>query len=589
MLVAQVAITIIILVLMLYLLIREIFDPLKIFVLVVTLFLVMGTITIDEAVAGFSNKGVLAVAALFIIAGTVEQSSYFRQLTKFDDLSGDNFKPVKLYSLTAGLSAFLNNTPIVSIFIPITKKISDKTGISESKLLMPISYVSILGGMLTLIGTSTNLVVSGLMVEMGLEPLGFFEITKVSIIGVVLGLIYINFTYNRLLPDNSDKLENSKNITNEHFVRFVVKSNSSIIGKTIVGANLRSLSGVYLAEIERNKNRIFPINPSEIIKEDDVLVFAGQTAKIDELRSIDNLVLEPDEDINTNYFNYDNTVILETVLTQHIGKPNQTIKQLRFRERYNAVVIGIIRNGQCINEKIGSIQPKLGDIFLIIADKGSKKLIENEKSFTLINSEDRSKIEHTRKSYYPFIAFLATVLITVIFGVDILYSAFIGISFLLLTNTVQVKDALNMIDYKTVILIAMTFAIGKAVTNSGTATFIAEGLEPLISNLSPIIVMLLIFMVTVLFTTVITNNAAAILVVPIVFEITNVSMYDPRPLLLITAVAASCAFLSPYAYQTNTMVYGAGGYKFGDFAKFGFPLVIIMALSSVFSAYLLFF
>ncbi len=585
----QILLTISIISIMLILLIKEVFDPLKVFTLVVTVFLLMGAITLDEAIAGFSNKGVLAVAVLFIIVGSMEQSSYFQEITKFKNISGENFKPTKVFLLITGVSAFLNNTPVVSLFIPIIKRISDKTGISVSKLLIPVSYLAIIGGLLTLIGTSTNLVVSGLMEGKGLEPIGFFELTKISLIPVILGLIYICVFYEKNLPDNSGLLEKSKMQTNEHFIRFVVKDNSSIVSKTIKEAKLRALTGVYLVEIERNGNRISPISPDEYIVAKDILVFAGQTDKIDELKVIDNLVLEDDEKAQTNFFKYDNTMIFEVVLTQFLGNPSQTIKELKFREKYNAVVIGIIRNGKCIDKKIGSIQPKLGDILLLIADKGSKSLIEEESAFTIINKENRNSKTSDKKSFLPFIAFIGTILISLIFGVDILYSAIIGVAFLLLTNTLDIKDALNMIEYKTLILIAISFGIGSAITNTGTANFIATAFLPLLAHLNVIGALFVVFLITLAVTTVLTNNAAAVLVFPIIYEIAQVSNYDIRPFLLLTAIAASCAFLSPYAYQTNTMVYGAGGYKFNDFVKFGTPITIIITISSILMTYFIYF
>ncbi len=574
---------------MLFLLIKEIYDPLKVFTLANTVFLIAGYINIDEVVAGFSNKGVLAVAVLFIIAGAVENSSYFQEVTKFNNLDRKKFNPLKLFLTIAGLSAFLNNTPIVSIFIPITKRISNKTGISATKLLMPISYLSILGGILTLIGTSTNLIISGLMEEMGLQPLGFFELTKISLPAAVLGILYIHLFHEKRLPDNSKTLMNSRKQTNEHFIRFVVKESSSVIGKSIKQADLRSLTGVYLVEIERNDNRIFPITPEEVIKAEDVLVFAGQTDQIDELRSIDNLVLETDHDINSNYFNHDNTIILETVVTQHLGKPNLTIKELKFRKKYNAVVIGIIRNGERLQGKLGSIQPKLGDILLLIADKSTTGFIEKDPALSIVSSEGRRIIEHTRKSMYPFIAFIATVLLALVFNLNILYTALVGLSFMLVTNTIQIKEALGMVEYKTIILIASSFAVGKALTNTGTATFIANLLEPVIGGLSPLLLLMVAFLITNFFTTIITNNAAAILALPIVYEIASLTVFDVRPFLLVAAIAASSAFLSPYGYQTNIMVYGAGGYHFRDFVKFGYPLTIIVMLTSTFCTYLWYF
>lgn len=584
----SVFITSAVIIIMLILLIKEVYDPLKVFVLVIATFLILGYISIEEVTSGFSNAGVLSVAVLFVIAGSVEQSSYFNELTKFKNIDEEKFNPVTLFGSVMGASAFLNNTPIVSIFIPITNKIANKTGISASKLLMPISFLSILGGLLTVIGTSTNLVASGLLVDMGLEPLSFFELTKITLPAVIIGFIYICMFYKTRLPDNSEVLKQSIKQANNHFIRFVAKEESSIIGKSIKDANLRALTGVYLVEIERNNNRIFPITPDEVIKPNDILVFTGQTDKIDELRSIDNLVIETEEEIHSNYFNYDNTEIIEVVLTQYIAKPNLTIKELKFREKYNAVVIGVIRNGECIKEKIGSITLKLGDILLIIADKSTISLIEYDNAFTVINVEERKAVEHNKKSIYPFIAFIGTILGSLIFDVDIIYTAFIGVAFLFVTNTIQVKQALNMVDFKTIIMISLSFAIGKALINSGTAVYIAEMLEPLMDGLNPILMMMIVFIFTTLLTTVITNNAAVILAIPIVFEIVSLTTYDVRPFLLVTIVGASAAFLSPYGYQTNTMVYGAGAYKYGDFIKFGYPLVLILMVVCSISSYLLF-
>ncbi len=585
----DILITILILLGMVTLLIREIYDPLKIFVIVVALFLLCGFISIDEAVTGFSNRGVLSVAALFIIAGTVEKSSMFQSLTQFRTLTKKQFKPYTLFTLIVGCSAFLSNTPIVSLFIPIVNKISNKTGISASKLLIPLSYLSLLGGVLTLVGTSTNLVISGMMEDMGLEPLGFFEITKVALPSVLIGMIYIILFHNKRLPDRAKKLKDSMRNSNEHFVRFVVGENSSIVGMSIAEAKLRALSGVYLVTIERNDQKLFPVTPELVIYENDLLIFAGQTDQIDELKSIDNLVLETDHQYKTNYFNHDNTVILEAVITQPLGKPSLTIKELKFRKKYNAVIIGVIRNGERLIGKLGSIQPKLGDIFLMIAEKGSTGLIERDPSLTVINSEERKVHDQSLKSLYPVLAFVGTILFAVMFGLNILHTAIIGIAFLLLTNTIQIKEALAMVEYKTIILIATSFAIGKALMNTGTASYIASVLEPLIMNMHPVPLMMIVFVITNLFTTVITNNAAAILAIPIVTEVISVTSYELRPFLLVTAIAASASFLSPYGYQTNTMVYGAGGYKYRDFIIFGYPLTIILLLTSTLTTYVVFF
>ncbi len=584
-----VLLTFIILLVMMLLLLNEVYDPLKTFTMAVAVFLLLGYISIDETVSGFSNKGVLSVAVLFIIAGVIEKSPYFQKMTQFSHLKPAGFNPFKLFVSITGLSAFLNNTPIVSLFIPVVKRISNKTGVSASKLLIPISYLSLLGGVLTLIGTSTNLVVSGLVEDFGMKPFGFFELTKLSLPSVFFGFIYIYFFHMKRLPDNSELLDSSFKQTNEHLVRFVVKKNSSIVNKTVQNANLRALSGVYLVEIERSGMQIFPVTPDEVIRKNDLLIFAGQTDQIDELKNIDNLVLETDHQYQTNYFNQDNSVLIEAVVTQPLGKPGLSIKELKFRKKYNAVVIGVIRNGERIQAKLGSIKPKLGDIFLMISEKGSTGFIEKDPALTVINREERKQVENGFKSAIPIITFIGVILGALVFNLHILHTSVIGLAVLLLTNNLQIKEALNMVEYKTIILIASSFAIGKALINTGTASFIANIIEPCINGIHPILLLMIVFVITNAFTAVITNNAAAIIALPIVIEIVSVTGYEMRPFILMTALAASASFLSPYGYQTNTMVYGAGGYRYRDFVIFGYPLVLIMMIVSSVSAYIIFF
>jgi len=227
-------------------------------------------------------------------------------------------------------------------------------------------------------------------------------------------------------------------------------------------------------KIERDDYLIFPILLKEIIKASDILVFSGQTDEINELRKTDHLVLKTDHAISADYFNHGNTMLLETVITRHIRKHHLTIKELRFREKYNSVVIGIIRNGERLQGKIGSIQPKLDDILLFIADKNITGFIEKDTALTIVSSEERKIIQHTRKSFYPFIAFIATILLVLIFNLNILHTALIGVAFMFVANRIQIKESLSMVEYKKIISISTSFVIGKALTNTGTAAFVAR-------------------------------------------------------------------------------------------------------------------
>lgn len=412
----EIGITSLILLIMMVILVTECCDPLKIITIVMVLFLSLGYITIEEAVAGFSNSAVLAIGALFILAGAVEQSVIFEKLTRFDHPKR-KYKPEVLFSFITGLSAFLNNTPIVSIFIPIARRIGIKTDTSASQLLIPLSYLSMLGGVLTLVGTSTNLVVSGLMVELGMQPLGFFELTQVALPGVMIGFVYILITYRWRLPV----------IHEEHTV-------------------------------------------------------------VKEIRKVEEI-----------------------------------------------------------------------------------------------------SIKSTLKSLYPFIAFLGTVLMTMVFQMSILHAALVGIVFLLITDTIQIRDSLQMIEYKTICLIAISFSIGKAIINTGTAAFMGEHLVYYTSRWSPFWVLILVFIVTNVFTLMITNNVAAILAVPLVYEMVTLMNVDIRPMMLMTAIAASSSFLSPYGYQTNIMVYHAGGYRFKDFFHYGYPLTFLIMVVSALNIFIVFY
>ena len=581
-------ITLGIIIALLILLALERVDALKLFIIASALFLVLGYISLDELVEGFSNKGILAVAVLYVIAGALEQSPLFARITRFDGLKKDKFNPLGLFSLVTSISAFINNTPVVSLFIPIIKRISSKTDRPASHYLIPLSYLAMLGGTLTLIGTSTNLVVSGLLESYGQAPLGFFELSYIGFPVALAGILYIQLAHTKMLPTiKEDFTEQSK--VNEHLVRFSVGPKSELIGKSVLKAHLRSLSGVYLFGIERGETWICPVTPDQIIEEKDLLVFAGQIDKIDELKKIQGLFLEA-EGLNDSLFIHENTIMMEVILTQLLDHPSMVIKELRFRERFNAVVIGVMRNGERLQCKLGSVSLRLGDTLLLIVDKNHQHELQSNSAFTVIRSDERLiKPTRTIKDIIPLITIIGVIVGSIAFDLNILTTAIYGVAFLLITNTVTIPQALKMIDFKTLLLIALSFAVGLAIGNTGSADMIASWMGVSLTTMSPLVLLTLTFVMTMIITNIITNNAAAVLMVPIVWALVLKANFDPRPFILVTTIAASSAYLSPYGYQTNTMVYGAGGYKFGDFFRFGWPLTLIVMGVTVACAYGLYF
>jgi di/tricarboxylate transporter len=581
-------ITLSIIIILLILLALERVDALKLFIIVSALFLLLGYITLDELVEGFSNKGILAVAVLYIIAGALEQSPLFKRITRFDGLKKEKFNPLGLFSLVTTISAFINNTPVVSIFIPIVKRIASKTNRPASHYLIPISYLAMLGGTLTLIGTSTNLVVSGLLESYGQAPIGFFELSLLGVPVAIVGLLYILFAHKKMLPTiKEDFTEQSK--VNEHLVRFSVGSKSELIGKSVQQAKLRALSGVYLFGIEREDCWICPVTPEQIINEKDLLVFAGQIDKIDELKKIQGLFLEAEGSKNS-LFIHENTVMMEVILTQLLDHPTMVIKELNFRERFNAVVIGIMRNGERLQCKLGSVSLRLGDTLLLIVDKNHQNELQQNSAFTVIRSDERViKTSGSYKDMIPLMTIIGVIVGSIVFDLNILTTATYGVAFLLMTNTVTIPQALKMIDFKTLLLIALSFAVGLAIGNTGSADLIASWMGVSLSTMPPLVLLSLAFVLTMIVTNIITNNAAAVLMVPVVWAMALKANLDPRPFILVTTIAASSAYLSPYGYQTNTMVYGAGGYKFGDFFRFGWPLSLMVMMVTVLCAYVYYF
>ncbi len=563
-------------------------DPLNVFIVAVTVLVAFGVLSIQDAMMGFANTGVLTVAVLFILTGSLQRSALFHRLTRFEHLNPGRFKPWVLFGSVSGLSAFLNNTPLVAMMMPIASRIADRAKISASTLLMPISFLAMLGGTLTLVGTSTNLIFSGLLEKQGVAPIGFFELTPIALPVTLAGIVLMGVTYHTLPSRPSQTLFSSK--TPAHWVRFLVNSPSSIIGKTVETAQLRSLRGVYLFGIEREGHLISPIAPTERILAADCLIFAGQTDDLEELRRIDHLVLETDATLNSDYFTQKNTLMVEAVVTGPLGSPGDTIKSMRFRDRYHAAVIGIVRHGRQLNVKPGSVTPLPGDVLLLIAQKEALRTLQTEEALMILNHSPRLVTKSSKfNDTLPLVAYLLAILVSVVFNLNLLVTSLVALAFLLVSETITITQALQWLDTKLIIMIALSFAVGEALFQSGAASALADALVPLISHWPVEGLLVLSFVIPLVITNLVTNNAAAILSLPIVLAIITQTPYDPRPFLLLCAISSSCAFLSPYGYQTNTMVAAVAPYRFRDFIRFGFPVTLITLGVAVISARLLFF
>lgn len=562
-------------------LLKDIARPHFLFIGALMLLLVTGVVQPQLALSGFSNEAVFAVAALFVVATGVQQTGAlgFIDMVIFREKDPIRKVGAKMMGATAVLSAFLNNTPIVAMLIPHVQAWADKKGISSSKLLIPLSYLTIVGGMCTLIGTSTNIIVSGMMVEAGMEPMGLFELSVIGIPLVLLVFLWFVFFGYKLMPDRKKNGGNGHKIQPSATYQFDYKipENSPLGGKTIEEAGLRALESVFLIHIQRHKH-IIAIGPGFILEGGDTLTFRGTHDEVHAVATAKNLTpaIPGGKDKATAL------PLFEAVVSNSSPLVGKTLKELEFRERFKGVVLAIQRKEEQINGALGKTPLKAGDLLLIESKTDfDERYARNNYHFYLVRRKGKSFPNYRGKSRWALgVIFLMLVLV----GSGLLpmvTAALLAAIAMLLLGCVQKEQLVQAVHPSILIIIATAIGIGKAVETSGLAAAIADGVFNNLGAASPVVLILLIYIMTNIFTEFITNNAAAVLMFPLGVAIAEQMGIPVRAAALTVAVAASASFMTPIGYQTNLMVMGAGGYKFSDYAKAGFPVAIIVMAVSV--------
>ncbi len=563
--------------------------------LIASLFLLIigKVVTVKEAFSGFSNEGMLTIAFLFIVAAALNNSGVIGQLQGllFGKKNNSKYavKLLRILSPVSAISAFMNNTPVVALLIPALKSWTERMNLSPSKFFIPLSYAAMRGGMCTLIGTSTNLILYGLMEQNGMQGMGMFEISKIGIPVAIGGLLFLILFAGKLLPDRKEAMLELQENTREFVIALKVTPNFKGIGKTIEEAGLRHLTGLFLFQIERNGKVIAPAKPDEVIQLNDRLFFTGLPKTILELQKTPGL--EVIEDARFDLKQYDSSLIrpYEAVISNSSPLIGKNVRESNFREKYDAVIVAIHRNGERIQKKIGDIVLRAGDTLLLLAGKEFFKKWYHSRDFLLVSESD---LVPSKPLKHRIIAISTLALMVVLFVwhiVPILVAAGIAVMILLLTRTVTLEEARESIDFRVLIIIASAFGIAAGVKNSGVAEFLAHYIIQAGSVFSTIGVLTAIFLITSAYSNIITNNATAALVFPVVLAVTNEMQVDPRPFILTLAIAASSSFATPISYQTNIMVYGPGGYRFKDFVRIGIPLHIVVTTIAIFMVYWIYF
>ncbi|PMR68331.1 SLC13 family permease [Halomonas heilongjiangensis] len=541
---------------------------------------ISGILAPGDALVGFSNPGVLTIATLYVVAAGLKETGAIQWLAH--RLLGQPrlLRQAQLRVLlpSAGLSAFMNNTTVVAMFIPAIQEWAARLRLPPSKLLLPLSYAAILGGTCTLIGTSTNLVVDGLLQSEKGIALSMFSLAWVGVPLVLVGGGFVYLFADRLLPNRQGVLEQLEQ-AREYAVEVLVDDKGPLVGKTIAGAGLRHLSHGYLADIERHGRLLTAVPPDTELLAGDILVFIGAPECARELRRIHGL-RPAGGDVHKLDIAHHRRCLVEVVIGPDFAGLNQTVRQSRFRSRYQAVILSISRHGKRLPGKLGDIRLQVGDTLLLETSQDFVDQYRYRKDFLLVSGLNDSTPPDFRKAPVA-LAILAAMVAASASGVlSILEAALLAGGGMLVTRCVPASKARRYVDLSVLVVIAASFALGAAMTQTGAAAQIAQWLL-LIDDLAPWAALALVYLMTVIFTELITNNAAAVLMFPIAVAVAEQLGVDFMPFVITIMFAASASFMTPLGYQTNLMVLGPGGYRFTDYLRLGAPLSLIVGATAV--------
>ena len=550
--------------------------------------LVLGVIDEQQALSGFSNPAPLSVAALYVLAYAADKTGLLgplvnRMLGRRGEV--DRKSLARLSMPTAAISAFINNTPLVAMLIGQVTTWCKQRGVSPSLLLLPISYAAILGGTLTVIGTSTNLVASGLLEATGEPAIGMFEITKISGISALAGVLVVFLLVPRLLPERRAAVEEFTEEMREFTVQMEVIEGGPLDGSTVAEAGLRNLRGIFLVEIERDGTRFPAVSPSRSLSGGDRLTFAGDSDSIVSFQRTAGL--KSAEDQHMLAIDSPGHTFFEAVIGADSRLVGQTLKEVEFRGRYQAAVVAIHRAGTRIDRGLGRVELEAGDTMLLLAGPDFRARSRRGRDFLLVTRLGGPPPSATRRAPLVGLVALAVITLAAFEVMSILQAALIAAGFLIATRTISFSEAGEAIDFGVILLIASAFGIGEAMQATGLAEHVATGLLDLFGGLGDLGIIFALALATTVLTEVITNNAAVVVVFPIAVAIAAGAGLDPRIIAMMVAVVASSSFLTPMGYQTNTMVYGPGGYRFSDYVRAGLPVNLVVLTSVTLTAWAL--
>ncbi|QBG34334.1 SLC13 family permease [Litorilituus sediminis] len=539
--------------------------PERVFSVTVLVCLVLSFVTADDILANAVNPGLVTLILLVLCSFAFERTSILRRLSA-SVFNGSKIKSsLRLLLGTAFASAFMSNTAVVATLINTVKK---NTLINPGRLLLPLSFAAILGGTLTLVGTSTNLIVNSLMLKQGAAGFKFFDFTIIGLTALLTCLLFIVFRA-RQLP----KMAQAKLVINDYLLEAEVSTSSALIGKSIEENGLRNLDSLFLVEIVRQGRLISPVTPEESVQAKDKLIFSGDISKVLTLQQFDGLTLFAEQDD-----------LLKENLTEVLIKPDsaiagKTLKKAGFRARFDSAVVAIRREGSALSGKLGDIVLQSGDLLVLAVGKDFATRTNLSKNFFIVSGRQAENMLSGWRDYTTVWGFFAAILISVFTPISLLSSLFIYVAYLIFSGSLTVNEIKRRFPLEIWMIVLGALTLATAIENTGIAQLIANGIEQVLQGQSVYLAFVVIFILTLVMTELITNSAAAALSFPIAYNMAIGLNVDPTPFVMAVAFAASGSFISPYGYQTNVMVYNAGNYQLKDFVKFGLPISFVYSLT----------
>ncbi|MFN2383212.1 MAG: SLC13 family permease [Gemmatimonadota bacterium] len=545
--------------------------------------LLAGLITPAEAVSGFSNEATVTVTAMLVLSLGLVKTGAVATIGRWAvsaPLGGPRLRLAILCGLVAVLSAFLNNTPVVVVFLPVFLGLAQQFKQPPSLYLMPLSFSAILGGTVTLIGTSTNLVVYGLARDRGFDDLSMFSMTPLGLIYLAVGMTYMLTIGHRLLPRRHGPLELSGKYEVRRFVMELrVLEGSPAAGRSLADLRWGELYGVSVLGIHRGDRTIWAPGPRRRALAGDMLYAQGNTADLLRLAAREKLAHRAVREGSPLDLGSDSARLVELLVGPRSPLIGQTLRDVRFQQRYDATVLAIQHHGRTVRDRLAEVRLEAGDLLLVHGPGGALDgLAADEEGFIPLSEVRPPGARHQRAGVA--VTILVAVVAAAGVGIPILPAALTGVVAMLFTRCVRIEEIRSEVDWMIVFLLAGVIPLGVAMDRTGAAEWIGHGAAELLGPLGPTATVAGFYLLTSFLTAVMSNTATAIVLTPIALETAAATGMNPYALLVTVMFAASCDFSTPIGYQTNTLIYGPGGYRFSDYLRVGLPLSALLVVTA---------